>query len=112
MAEQADIITQVREALRVNPDITGAELKKRLGGSQPAAFFNLLLQQAREKEAQIAEQLAKEAGVAEESDEPVDDSPDPTFWVLESDGHLVELLYHKSKREMQIFRRAGVQYPA
>ena len=107
-----DILTQVREALRVNPDITGADLKKRLGGSQPVAFFNLLLQQAREAEAKIAEQLANEAGVAEASD-GVEESegPDPTFWVQEPDGSLHELDYLKSKREMQIFRRKGVKYP-
>jgi hypothetical protein len=106
-----DILTQVREALRVNPDITGADLKKRLGGSQPVAFFNLLLQQAREAEAKIAEQLANEAGVAEESDNAgEDDGPAPTFWIQEPEGNLVELDYHTAKREMQIFRRKGVTY--
>lgn len=112
MAE-IDIITQVREALRANPDITGADLKKRLGGSQPSAFFNLLLQQAREAEAQIAEQLANEAGVAAGAgDEPADDGPEPTFWLEEPTGQLVELTYKRSIREMQVFRRKDAQYLA
>lgn len=98
MDEKTKMITTVRAMMRKNPNVTAAEVKKAIGGNRPVAFFSILLQEAREAEEEVAEQLAGEDAEAAKTPAVRE------CWLVKEDGQAIEIKWEKNKGNRSYFR--------
>lgn len=100
-----DLLQQVRVILRTKPQITAVDLKKALGGTKAAAFYAVLLQQARDAETKAAAQLAGEDEAAEEAAEEQSEEEAPELYIEHSaSGRVFRFEFDRQKGKRHYFR--------
>lgn len=104
MDEKTKLINDVRALLRRDPNLTPAGLKKAQAGTRPVAFYSILLQEAREAEEAVSEQLAGETQVAQEAADSAEEAA-PECWLVEPNGQAVQIEWTKTKGARSYFRR-------